>query len=64
MKAGSYSRLRAKARELFPAWSRNARARWVVAKMKTVQPRVPISSLWSHDLRAYPFQRALRTLFP
>ena len=62
--ARSFARIRALAREFFPDWSRRARARWVVAKMRTVHPKVPISSLWSHDLRAFRFLRALRELVP
>ncbi len=51
---------RALSRQFFPNWSRRARARWVLAKMKA-QPKVPmISSSWSHDSRAYWFQRTSR----
>ena len=51
---------RALSRQFFPNWSRRARARWVLAKMKAAQPKVPISSSWSHDTRAYWFQRTTR----
>ena len=60
MKSAGFARLRTLARQLFPAWSRHARARWVVAKMKTTQPRVPISTLWTNDMRAYRFMRIFR----
>jgi hypothetical protein len=60
MSPGRFAKFRALARELFPAWSRHARARWVVAKMKTAQPRVPISASWCHDARAYRFDRIWR----
>jgi hypothetical protein len=56
----SFARIRALARELFPAWSRTTRARWVVAKMRAPHPRVPISSGWCHDARAYRFDRTSR----
>lgn len=59
MKIESFSGLRALARKHFPAWSRRARARWVVAKMKVREPKVPISSAcW--DPRVYRFLRDLR----
>ena len=51
---------RALSRQFFPTWSRRARARWVLARMKARNPRVPISSSWSHDSRAYWFQRTSR----
>ena len=35
-------------------------ARWVLAKMRAQQPKVPISTCWSHDTRAYWFQRTSR----
>ena len=57
MKIQSFRQARALSREFFPAWSRRARARWVLATMTTPEPKVPISSHWSHDLRAYWFQR-------
>ena len=57
----SFKRLRALAREFFPAWSRSARARWIVAKMKVGRVRVPISIGWSHDVRAFRFLRKWRT---
>lgn len=60
MKTGSFAQLRTLARKLFPTWSRSARARWILAKMKARQPRVPISSGWSHDARAYRFERVWR----
>lgn len=59
-KIGNFAAARALAREFFPRWSRGARARWVLAKLKTRAPRIPISSGWSHDLRAYWFQRTSR----
>ncbi len=60
MKIQSFAQARALSREFFPTWSRRARARWVLAKMMAQQPKVPISSAWSHDTRAYWFQRTLR----
>lgn len=60
MKYDSFSHARALSRQFFPTWSRRARARWVLAKLKAQQPRVPISATWSHDTRAYWFQRTSR----
>ena len=48
-----FARARQLSRELFPAWSRKARARWVVAKLKTTAPKVAVSSQWEHDPRLY-----------
>jgi hypothetical protein len=56
----NYMQTRALARQFFPTWSRRARARWVLAKLRARQPKVPISSGWSHDLRAYWYQRTSR----
>jgi len=55
-----FAHTRALSRQFFPTWSRRARARWVLARMKAKNPRVPISSSWSHDSRAYWFQRTTR----
>ena len=60
MKIQSYSQARALSRQFFPTWSRRARARWVLAKMRAPEAKVPISSGWSHDLKAYWFQRTSR----
>jgi hypothetical protein len=60
MKIQSFSQARALSREFFPSWSRRARARWVIAKLRASQPKVPISASWSHDLRAYSFLRTSR----
>ena len=51
--ADSYAQARALSRQFFPTWSRRARARWVLAKMRAKAPKVPISTLWSPDLSAY-----------
>ncbi len=59
MTRNGFACTRALSRQFFPNWSRRARARWVLAKMKA-QPKVPISSSWSHDSRAYWFQRTMR----
>lgn len=56
----SFAHARALSRQFFPTWSRRARARWVLARMRAKAPRVPISSCWSHDLRAYWYQRTSR----
>jgi len=56
----SFAHARALSRQFFPTWSRRARARWVLAKMRAKAPKVPISSCWSHDLRAYWYQRTSR----
>ena len=56
----SFAHARALSRQFFPTWSRRARARWVLAKLRAKAPKVPISSGWSHDLRAYWYQRTLR----
>jgi hypothetical protein len=60
MNRNSFAYTRALSRQFFPTWSRRARARWVLAKMKAQAPKVPISSAWSHDSRAYWFQRTVR----
>jgi hypothetical protein len=60
MKIQSFAHARALSRQFFPAWSRNARARWVLAKLRAKAPKVPISSGWSHDQRAYAYQRTSR----
>jgi hypothetical protein len=60
VKYTSFAHARALSRQFFPTWSRRARARWVLARMKANQPKVPISSGWSHDLRAYWYQRTSR----
>ena len=58
---GRFAQARALARKLFPTWSRSARARWVRAKLAvTPQSKTPISTAWSHDMRAYRFERMLR----
>jgi len=49
----SYAQARALSRQFFPTWSRRARARWVVAKMRAKPPKVPISTLWSPGMSAY-----------
>lgn len=53
----SHAHARALSRQFFPAWSRRARARWVLAKLRAPQPKVPISSSWSHDTHAYWYRR-------
>ena len=60
MNIRSFAHARALSRQFFPNWSRRARARWVLAKLKTPPLRVPISAGWSHDLRAYWYQRTSR----
>jgi uncharacterized protein YjiS (DUF1127 family) len=60
MNLTSFAHARALSRQFFPTWSRRARARWVLAKMTAQAPKVPISSSWSHDTRAYWFQRTTR----
>jgi hypothetical protein len=60
MKITSFAHARALSRQFFPTWSRRARARWVLAKIRAQAPKVPISSGWSHDLRAYWYQRTSR----
>lgn len=57
MSLQSYAQARALSRQFFPTWSRRARARWVLAKMRAKAPKVPISNRWSPDLRAYWFNR-------
>lgn len=49
----SYAQARALSRQFFPTWSRRARARWVLARMRAKAPKVPISTCWSPDLSAY-----------
>ena len=60
MRVNSFADARALSRQFFPTWSRRARARWVLAKMKAQNPKVPISSCWAHDTKAYWFQRTAR----
>jgi hypothetical protein len=60
MSIESYAHARALSRQFFPTWSRRARARWVLAKLRSKAPKVPISTRWSPDLRAYWFNRTLR----
>ena len=60
MNRNGFAYTRALSRQFFPNWSRRARARWVLAKLKAQNPKVPISSCWSHDLRAYWYQRTSR----
>jgi hypothetical protein len=60
MSRTGFAYTRALSRQFFPTWSRRARARWVLARMKAKNPKVPISSSWSHDSRAYWFQRTTR----
>jgi hypothetical protein len=60
MNSNTFADTRALSRQFFPSWSRRARARWVLAKMHAQQPKVPISASWSHDSRAYWFQRTAR----
>jgi hypothetical protein len=60
MNSTRFAHIRALSRQFFPSWSRRARARWVLAKLRAQQPKVPISSSWSHDTRAYRFPRTTR----
>ena len=60
MNVQSFAHARSLSRQFFPTWSRRARARWVLAKLRAQQPKVPISSSWSHDSRAYWFARTTR----
>lgn len=47
----TYQQTRARARVLFPQWSRRMRAKWVVARLKvSPEPRVPISTGWDRLL--------------
>jgi hypothetical protein len=52
-----FCRARQLSRTLFPEWSRAMRARWVVAKLRSGEPRVPVSASWSHDPNAFAFVR-------
>ena len=60
MKMQSFAQARALSRQFCPNWSRRARARWVLARLRAPEPKVPISSGWSHDMRAYWYQRTSR----
>ena len=60
MRMHSFAQARALSREFFPTWSRRARARWVLARLQAQQPKVAVSSAWSHDVRAYWYQRTAR----
>ena len=57
MTVRSFAHARTLSRQFFPTWSRRARARWVLAWLRTKQPRIPISAAWSHDTRDYWLQR-------
>lgn len=60
MSIHSFAQARALSRQFFPTWSRRARARWVLAKLRAKAPKVPISTRWSPDLRTYGFNRTSR----
>jgi hypothetical protein len=60
MEATSFAHARALSRQFFPTWSRRARARWVLARLQAKRPKVAVSSAWSHDVRAYWYQRTAR----
>lgn len=60
MEVQSFAQARALSRQFFPAWPRRARARWVLARLQASKPRVAVSSMWSHDVRAYWYQRVAR----
>jgi hypothetical protein len=55
-----FAQARALSRRFFPSWSRRARARWVLAKLRARQPKVPISTLWQQDPRSLWLQRSAR----
>ena len=60
MNYDGFARARALSRQFYPTWSRRARARWVLAKLRARTPKVPISTLWSPDLHSYWHQRTSR----
>ena len=60
MQVRSFAHARALSRQFFPSWSRRARARWVLARLQAQEPKVAVSSAWSHDVRAYWYQRTAR----
>jgi hypothetical protein len=60
MEVRSFAHARALSRQFVPTWSRRARARWVLARLQAQQPKVAVSSAWSHDVRAYWYQRTVR----
>jgi hypothetical protein len=60
MEVRSFAHARALSRQFFPTWSRRSRARWVLARLQAQQPKVAVSSAWSHDVRAYWYQRVQR----
>jgi hypothetical protein len=60
MEVQSFAHARALSRQFFPSWSRRARARWVLARLQAKRPKVAVSSAWSHDVRAYWYQRTAR----
>jgi len=53
MSIESYAQARALSRQFFPNWSRHARARWVLAKVRANAPKVPISTRRAPDMRGY-----------
>ena len=53
MSIESYAQARALSRQFFPNWSRHARARWVLAKVRANAPKVPISTRSSAGLRQW-----------
>jgi hypothetical protein len=60
MEVRSFAHARALSRQFFPTWSRSRRARWVLARLQAQQPKVAVSSAWSHDVRAYWYSRTAR----
>ena len=53
MSLESQAQARELSRQFFPNWSRHARARWVLAKVRANAPKVPISTRSTPDLPAY-----------
>jgi hypothetical protein len=60
MSVEGFAHARALSRQFFPQWSRHARARWVLARLQAQSAKVAVSSAWSHDVRAYWYQRVAR----
>lgn len=55
------TRLKARnmSRRLFPHWSRRLRARWVLARLRVDEPRVPISSACDTSPHMFRFARGM-----
>lgn len=56
----TFLQARARARTLFPTWSRRMRAKWVIARLKVTGPRIEIGGQSGYDPTHYYFARTAR----